>query len=277
MYNQLYDVFRLYVDDVSYNKKGPIRRVIMKKKILTILCLALLASPIISVSAKTTSNDVAEAIKMYKAGNYTGCYQKLNKVVKKDTGNALAYYYLAMSAAQSGKDTEAITNYSKVIALTSANSNLNRYATKGRTCLEDPEKCENTSIYSSLEEAFILNRKGPKLTDEVKSEFEKLKIEQMMREMNRSNDIDPNRFKEYKDFSSMNNDTPSNDEIVAALKTLQNAGLGNMFNNNNNYSDLSLLMGGQSGQYNMFNMMNSSSLNPQVIQAMLTSNMASGF
>ena len=98
-----------------------------------------------------------------------------------------------------------------------------------------------------------------------------------MREMNRSNDIDPNKFKEYKDFSSMNNDTPSNDEIVAALKTLQNAGLGNMFNNNNNYSDLSLLMGGQSGQYNMFNMMNSSSLNPQVIQAMLTSNMASGF
>ena len=97
-----------------------------------------------------------------------------------------------------------------------------------------------------------------------------------MREMNRSNDIDTNKFREYKDFSSMNpNAVPSNDEVVAALRTLQKAGFGNMMNNH--YADISLLTGNQYPQGQLFNMMGNSNLSPEVIQTMLTNNMSLGF
>ena len=51
------------------------------------------------------------------------------------------------------------------------------------------------------------------------------KVENLMREMNRKDNITPQKFKEYKDFS---NAAPSNDEIVAALRVLQRAGFGNI-------------------------------------------------
>ena len=247
----------------------------MKKRLATILSIMLLMTSSLVCDAKNADKDLTEAIKLYKEGNYTACYQNLSKSIKKDSSNALAYYYLAMSAAQVGKTNEAINNYSKVIALSNQNSNLRRYAEKGQTCLIDPEKCEVTTMYSSLEEEFILRKNGPKITDEVKSEFERLKIEQLMREMNRSKDIEPRKFKEYKDFSSYNSNTqPSNDEIVAALRTLQNAGFSDILSNNN---DLSLITGVQTPQSNIYNLMNNQTLSPQVIQMMLTNNMSAGF
>jgi len=63
------------------------------------------------------------------------------------------------------------------------------------------------------------------------------------------------------------NETPSNEDIVAALRTLQAAGLSDYAGNS---MDLSLLTGNHG-------MMNSSSMNPQVIQALLTNNLMQGF
>ena len=78
---------------------------------------------------------------------------------------------------------------------------------------------------------------------------------------------------EYQDFSTMNNTaTPSNDEIVAALRTLQKAGLSNYANMNN--SGLSVLTGNQ--ENNVLNMLGNSSISPQLIQTMLTNNMSLG-
>ena len=252
----------------------------MKKKLLTLLSILILASTLNVVDAKTTSaTQLTEAIKLYKGGNYSECYQKLTKFVNKNPDNAVAYYYLAMSAAQAGKTSEAISSYSRAISLTSESSNLNRYAKRGKACLEEPDKCEAFGGFASLEEAFILNKNSAKISDEVKSEMEKLKLEQLMRDMNRSKDIQPERFREHKDFSTMNTPTttPSNDEIVAALKTLQNAGFSNILNNN--YStDLSMLTGAQNQQFSLLDMMNQgSSINPQLIQTMLTNNMRQGF
>ena len=130
-----------------------------------------------------------------------------------------------------------------------------------------------------MEEAFILGKNGANISEEVKSEMEKLKLEQLIRDINRSKEINPERFREHHDFSTMNTPsvTPSNDEVVAALRTLQNAGFGNILNNN--YStDLSMLTGGQNQQFPLFDMMNSgNSINPQLIQTMLTNNMRQGF
>ena len=210
---------------------------------------------------------------MYKSGNYSECYVKLTDYVKKDPSNALAYYYLAMSSAQIGKKTEAIANYDKVLALTSPDGNLGRYATKGKTCLEAPDKCQDSTYSSPLEE--FIRSKNATVTDQVRSDYERLKIENMMREINRNDNIPPQEFKEYKDFSSS---VPTNDEIVAALRTLQRAGLGGLFSNNYQ-NDLSLLTGYQNPQQNnqFFNMMGNPSMNPQLIQALLTNNMSLGF
>jgi hypothetical protein len=178
---------------------------------------------------------------------------------------------MAMTSAQIGKKTEAIANYNKALALTSSNSTLNKYATKGKRCLETPDKCHETSV--SEIDSFIM-KKGAGVTDEVRSDFEQRKMDNLKREINNSDDVPADKFYDYKDFSSMNNETPTNDEIVAAIRTLQNAGLGNLINNGN-ISDLSMLTGNysQNSMYNMFG----GNMSPQLLQTMLMSNMSAGF
>lgn len=240
----------------------------MKKKLLMLLGVVILTSTINTAYSKTTVNsDLATAIKMYKAGNYSECYLVVGKAIEADPSNPLAYYYMAMTSAQLGRKDDAISNYEKVLELSPDNNNLSRYANKGKRCLETPDKCQE-SLYDSIEDEFIQNKRGPRYTDPVRQKFENLKIENMMREINKNGEIAPNKFKEYKDFSSMNfNETPTNEDIVAALRTLQAAGLSDYAGNS---MDLSLLTGNH-------NMMNNSSMNPQVIQALLTNNLMQGF
>ena len=53
-------------------------------------------------------------------------------------------------------------------------------------------------------EDLMKNKKGSNLSDEVRSNYEQLKLENLMREINRKDDVDLQKFREYKDFSSMN-------------------------------------------------------------------------
>lgn len=239
----------------------------MKKYILVLLTMFITLATVNASIAKTTSNkSLAGAIKLYKAGNYSQCYLTLSDIVKKDPSNAVAYYYLAMTSAQIGKRDEALDNYQKVLTLSSG-TQLGRYAEKGKTCLESPDKCNEETETSALD-AFIQGKFGSGFSEEARSEYEKQKIENLMREMNRKDNITPQKFKEYKDFS---NAAPSNDEIVAALRVLQRAGFGNIIGNSS--QDLSLITGNSSNNA-MLNLLmgnnNNSSLNPQVIQSLLT-------
>lgn len=245
----------------------------MKKKLLLALCSALILTAFNTSFARVSTNsDLAEAIKLYKAGNYSECYVKVDSAISKDPSNPLGYYYKAMTAAQIGKKDEAIANYEKTLSLSPARSNLVRYAQKGKRCLETPEACQE-SQYSDEVDKFIRSKSVSGMTDEVRSLFEDLKIKQMMRDMNRNDDINPQRFKEYKDFSSMNtpSEVPNNDEIVAAMRTLQNAGLLNL--GSNTYSDLSLLTG---SDYTANGMTDFTNMNPHLLQTMLTNGMSFG-
>ncbi len=245
----------------------------MTKKALIFLMSILILSNTITVFAKgNCTTDLAEAIKVYKTGNYSESYMKFSEMAKKDIGNPVVYYYLAISAAQVGKNEEAIANYNKVITLSPQGTSLYRYASKGKSCLESKGKCTDGDVDSKLD-SFIMNNSGKRFSDEVKADFERLKIENLMREMNRSNNIEPQRFKEYKDFSSKLDvkSEPTNDEIVAALRVLQNAGLTGYMNHNLSYT-------GSEQQFNsIYGLMGESSLNPQLIQSMLTNNMSLGF
>lgn len=247
----------------------------MKKKLLLALFTVLITSAFSVSNAKVTANaDLTEAIKLYKTGNYAECYIKLDTAIKKDPSNPLGYYYKAMTAAQVGRKAEAIENYDKTLSLASSRSNLVKYAQKGKRCLETPDQCRE-SVYTDDDDRFIRGSVPSGFSEEARSMFERLKIEQMMRDMNRNDDINPQRFKEYKDFSSMNSPaaTPSNDEIASAVRTLQKAGLLN-FGVNTEYSDLSLLTGLDN---NTSGMMGSVNMDSRMIQAMMSNGMTFGF
>ncbi|MCQ2754291.1 MAG: tetratricopeptide repeat protein [bacterium] len=251
----------------------------MKKKLLSLLSILILTSAVSVAFAKTNvSSELAGAIKLYKAGNYSQCYTTLESVIRKDNSNALAYYYLAITSVQLGRKDDAIANYDKAIALATPGGNISAYATKGKICLEEPDKCSEAVFQDEYEE-FIKTRNFNGLSDKVRSDYERLKIENMMREINRHDDIAPQKFKEFKDFSSMNNTedaVPTNDEIVAALRTLQRAGLTNILNNNYG-QDFSMLMDSQNDSRAILNMLGSKNLSPEVIQSMLTNSMSLGF
>lgn len=246
----------------------------MKKTTLLLLGIMLIASLNGVCYAKSNTNsDLMTAIKMYKAQNYTQSYSKLQTYIKKDPSNPLAYYYLAMVYVQVGNQPEAIANYEKVLSLAPKNGNLSKYAERGKACLEDAKLCQKLKAEEDF--AFESTSFGSKwTTDKVRSEYEKLKLENMMREINRSSDTVPVDMRDFRDFSSMNNEVmPTNDEIVAAMRVLQRAGFANNFGG----TEAALLMGSGYQQNQMLNMLGGSNMSPQLIQALMTNNMSMGF
>lgn len=247
----------------------------MKKTLLIALSILILSATAgVSYAKSTNNSELVTAIKLYKAQDYTGSYSKLQTSIKRDASNPLAYYYLAMVYSQLGNIDEAKINYERAMALSDEGSNLHSYAVRGRICIEGADACR--AYKENSEEDFMRGSFGKGFSKKVHGEYEKLKIENLMREMNRSDDIPAQNFREYRDFSGMNNDsTPSNDEIVAALRTLQKAGLMNGLNTN--YSDLSLLTGADNQLNAWYGAYSNGQLNPQIIQTMLSNNMSFGF
>ena len=250
----------------------------MKKLLLTILSVLFFASAVYS------ADGVAGGIKKYKEGNYTGCIEWMNNVVKNDPANALAYYYLAMSYVQAGRKDDAIDNYSKVILL-NTNSLLTEYAERGKLCLEDPEKCKITDEKSVFVEAPF----GSGFAKSVEDQMEKRELEIMRKQINTDKDIPGHKLQEYRDFSSQNqtNDMPSNDEIVAALRILQKAGLQNYAmptQANMQMNDISAFLGQNNlgtgnNLMNVLPYLNNGNMrnNPQLIQTMLMNQMMPDF
>lgn len=240
----------------------------MKKSFLMLLSLLIVGTSYNIASADSNYNDLSYAIQLYKQGNYSQCYAELEEFVAKDPSNAVAYYYLGMANAQIGKREDAITNYDRAISLTAGTNKLKYYAEKGKKCIEDPESCQNE--FAGLnDDIYVLDSFSTIFSDEVKQHHENLRIENIRREMNRENLVEPQKLKEYKDFSSV----PTNDEVVAAFRTLQNAGFGNFINQDNNLSFLT----NTPQQNSIYNMMGNSNMNPQLIQTLLTNSITQGF
>ena len=254
----------------------------MKKTMLRILSVLILMASVNVAYAKVkaTSPETAQAIKYYKAGNYTQSYITCTEIIKKDPANALAQYYLAMSNVQLGNKEEAINAYNNVISL-SEKSILSSYAKKGKRCIETPSMChepEKPLIEETPEDKFIKGIYGSGFSQKARGIHEREKIENLKREINRNEELSPDKFRGYKDFSSY---APTNDEIVAALRTLQRAGLSDAAFGNN--SDIYGILGADNSgrNYEMLNMLynkgGATELSPQVIQALLSTQMTASF
>ena len=275
----------------------------MKKHLVyftAVLLVLILISPC-SFAKNSVSTPVKVAIKKYKSGNYTGCLQDCQSIVAKDSKNAMAYYYMAISYVQAGKKDEAIENYSKVLSL-KTNSRLSEYATTGKRCLETPDKCvleDGTNNYAEVDK-FLANPLSDGFSETVKKDIEQKDLDSIKNDINNGKELDSYQLKnnrtlmETKDKIAQNN--PNTDEINAALKVLNDAGI-NPYAQSANYQNpeqaqLNMLMGENDGNQskdnsNMMNMLpfmiaqnnknGTEGYSPQLMQSVIMNSMMSDF
>jgi len=245
-------------------------KVKMKKTIILFTVALMLVNSQSVFSHQRVTSELAPLIKMYKAGNYTECYKKLTLLSKKDSSNAILYYYLGMSASQLGKNEEAIDYYSKSASLAEPSSNLYRYAQRGKACAEGLPACaEEDNETLSVEDMFIKSQLGT-FSEKARGEYERLKLENMMREINRTRDVDPSQFRDFKDFSGMENSAPvSEQEMLAAYEKLQKAGITNFLNGN--MSDI-LLLSNDKDYSDKSRFQDMSDISPEYIQMLMMNN-----
>lgn len=283
----------------------------MKKQLLYLLGIVIILSKASYAYAKYSpvSNPVRIAISKYKHGNYTGCLQDCQNIVAKDPSNTIAYYYMAMSYVQAGKKDDAITSYGKVLSIT-VNPKLQEYAATGKRCLETPDKCHLDTATDSADLDKFIATPNDALSDTVKDSLNKRNLDIIKNEINNGRDLDSYEFRKFKDYSpkrsqvdseneSVAQKKPTNDDIVAAIKTLQAAGIKPYAQNqttapqpqdmqalnsqNAEMQQLKMLMGDNNNQDNsMLNMLpimaaqskdGANNYSPQLMQAVMMNSM----
>lgn len=240
-----------------------------------VILLFLVQASSCSFAKSSQMNPVKIAIKKYKTGNYTGCLQTCQSIVKNDSSNAVAYYYMAMSYVQAGKKDEAIKAYSKVLSLRPS-TRLIEYASTGKRCLETPDKCvletDSSMAITPELDRLISSPFNDGLSDVVRKDVEQRHLNSIKNQINSDKDIDDYQLIKLNDASSQTptlaenkiaSKQPTNDEIVAALKVLNEAGL-NPYNQMNNYQDP------QMAEINMLNPSNDNNSMSNMLPFMLT-------
>lgn len=248
----------------------------MKRRLVCFLAVSsiLMQVSLCSFANSTNSNLIKIAIKKYRNGNYVGCLQDCQNIVSRDPSNAMAYYYMAISYVQSGQKNKAIQSYGKVLSL-HPNGTLAEYATTGKRCLETPDQCRQDQAAASTNpelDKFISSSKSD-VSAKAQKDIEQRYLNSIKDEINSGKDINGNDLKRLNNNTQLEetekkSQTPTNEEIAAALKTLNDAGLNvptgmvNPYMQNNNASgqdltQLNMLMGNsnQADNNSMLNML----------------------
>lgn len=255
----------------------------MKKYLVSlsaILVLSAMASSCAFAKTTSTGSPVKIAISKYKRGNYTGCLQDCQAIVQRDPSNALAYYYMGMSYAQAGMKDAAVNSYARVLAL-NPNPRLLEYATTGKRCLETPDKCHPSDTSQQDQSAldkFIASPTVDGLSSNVRKNVQQRSLDAIKNEINTDKEIDAYDLKKLNQneepvlkSDKIANDTPSNDEIVAALKVLKKAGLADysQANVNNPYTQTANYQNPEQAQLNMLMSSDGKSQNNDAMMNML--------
>lgn len=205
----------------------------MKKQLLYLIALSVILTQTSNyVLSKTSSlsNPVRVAIQKYKSGNFTGCLQDCQNIVSYDPSNPVAYYYLALSYAQAGDKDNAVKAYAKVLNL-SPNAKLAQYAETGKRCLETPDKCHEDAGTSDPELDQFVAKPNVTVSDKVKQGFQERALKNLQNDINNGKEIDNYELNQFNHRTEAETDNklaqnkPTDAEIVAALKVLNEAGL----------------------------------------------------
>lgn len=229
----------------------------MIKKFLAIITVLLITSSCVQAADyhQTMTPEVVSGIRKYKQGNYVGCLQDLYNYVRRSENNfknQLAIYYLGMAYTKTGNVEKAKLYYERTKAL-NPNNTLGQYASKGLVCINDPANCytvakEETKtgqkpVYESDLDKFINAPYGNGLSSDLNKEIERKRVERLRKEMNSDQEINKFEFKNFRDFTNKkgkailnkfdgvklaSESTPTDAEILNAIKVLNAAGLNNI-------------------------------------------------
>ena len=204
-------------------------------RIKTSISKLLISVLMLSSVAYASNITLQGAIQKYKNGNYTGCIQDLETYTRSEQSNALAYYYLAIANVQAGRKENAIQAYNRVLAL-KPNATLLDYATKGKVCLEEPQFCYKNNIVKEEDTELdkFIKDKNQFVYKEAQKEEMKKNLDTLKNRINSDEQINRTEFEEYERSSNKEEKNvkqakmPTNDEVVAAIKILNQAGLGSI-------------------------------------------------
>lgn len=254
--------------------------------------------------------NLKSGVAKYKNGNYTGCLQELYALTKKDPSNAAAYYYMAMSYTYLGSQAEAVDAYEKVIALNS-NQFLVEYAIKGRDCLTGGPACAPEDAPENQDDLdkFINSPYGNGLSPELNLELKQKQLQNIQETINNKEPLEKKDLEKIKEFDNSKTKaetadkiasaSPSDEDILNAIKTLKDAGLtvniqqpgadmtAQMYAQNPQMAEMSMLLGNNNNANNnsMMNMVpfmmaqaqNGKNIDPRIMQAMIMNSLMPDF
>lgn len=280
-------VYQGYIIIISTQRR---RYFIMKKFLVILVCFVFIS---VCTLAANGAEGLKTGIAKYKRGDYVGCMQIMEGVVKDDPSNALAHYYLGMSYARIGMKKEASGEYNKVIAL-NKNSYLTAYAHMGIKMLGDIESNETLPTTPAAGEiSKTPSQQGSKtdfMSEGVKNTLIEKNLNSVIDNANKNNAKSPESIKQVEELTKKKslNTTPSSEEVAQAMVTLSKAGMANPYGQNVDpqMMQMNMLMGMMGGGmntnsntgYNPANMMpllmmqqgEGKNIDPQVMQSMIT-------
>jgi len=232
---------------------------------------------------------VQSLIAKYRAKNYVGCIQEAQSKIKLQSPNPVAMYYMALAYTQIGDVNAALELYDNILRLNPGET-LAECVIRGRDCLTGGPACPNEGVeggdvdnavneYKS--ESILLNldntqtgAASPVIANNIISA--KNPIAGFVEE---ENSVKKN------DNSDEVSKVPTNEEVLKAVKTLQDAGiavtfqpgqLNNMLNANPEMAQIQMMMGNNSGNsgfdmlpYMMMQSKDNNQYSPQMVQAMM--------
>ena len=113
----------------------------LKKLFLGLVLLGFTAIQLASFADNVSDSTIRVLVNKYKAGNYIGCVQFSEEILKNNPTNIFALYYKGLAYSQLGKKEQAIEALEKVQTL-NTNPQLTKYAKTGIACINKTEECK---------------------------------------------------------------------------------------------------------------------------------------
>lgn len=227
---------------------------------------------------------IESLIEKYNSKNYVGCIQEAQSKMQQDNPNPVAMYYMALSYTQIGDVKAALDLYDAILKLKPGDT-LTECAIRGRDCLIGGPACPNLGVEGADIDAQVKEYKEE--SNLINDSTTDLKELPAMLAMNTA-EVQPALQKEepvIEQPAQPQPQTPSNEDIAQALKTLQNAGMAVTIqpnampaNYNPEMAQMSMLLGNNNNQNRSLDMLpymmtqmqnNPGQYNPQMLQTMM--------
>ena len=194
---------------------------------------------------------LSSAVTKYKKGNYSGCLQELFSYVQKKPNDAVAYYYMGMAFTKIGDSDAAVKSYERVIAI-SKDPALTRYAQQGKDNLtggsdSNTQNAKSTTPTKTAEQTekekqeafddFVKSPYGNGLSPELDKQLKEEKLKRIQETINKKDQLENKDLEKIRKFDIENSSSqaedslkiasasPSDKDILNAIKTLKDAGM----------------------------------------------------